>query len=96
MIPIYESKTELDRNDTNTNNDNKSKDVIDKRKAGGMRKLIRIDGLLGNLIDQIRNNLKFDIDFLPVQGFGVKTDNGTYNGVLGMVQTRVSEGGEWT
>ncbi|XP_063879422.1 ionotropic receptor 93a-like [Scylla paramamosain] len=57
----------------------------------GRRKLIRLDGLLGTLIDKIRRNLNFDIEFMSVQGFGVKTDNGSYNGVLGMVQRREAD-----
>lgn len=83
VVPVYENATQFDRSI------DYKRDAYNER--GERRKLIRLEGLLGELIDKIRKNLQFDMEFVPVHGFGVKMDNGSFNGVLGMVQRRVSK-----
>lgn len=95
MVPVYETQPKRDKiNAGDIYNEHTTPDTAYSKTQNttmtGRRKLIRLDGLLGSVIDKIRKNLNFDMEFISVRGFGVKTDNGSYNGVLGMVQRRVS------
>ncbi|XP_042243464.1 uncharacterized protein LOC121880375 [Homarus americanus] len=59
-------------------------EVVPVYKGGSLM----LEGELGGYLTKIRNNLDFNLDIHYVQGFGVRASNGSFSGVIGMVQRR--------
>lgn len=48
-------------------------------------------GYLGDMINALANSLNFHYNILEGTSFGIKSSNGSYDGVIGHIERRVSE-----